>query len=237
MENIVKEMEDAAQRTKNINFLIETRCDNMLYLKRMCDDHSKTRWLNVVLVPPKDLLKNVDESTIHKRTRMWFVLGVNLAPLIKIDNIPTYVRSLAQMMEEYDYYFSNFGNTMEPTKIREKKASINLDNAYEAVKPKLHKAGHIVSYEFLDVFNIPCELDYLEITSALCEVLKVAYSKFNDEACSNKHIYETIQKLDARLKSYFFGIVAKELHKLAKKTVREHTSDVDSVYKAWEAGN
>jgi len=42
---------------------------------------------------------------------MWFILGVNLAPLVrgdqKVDNVPTYVRILAQLMEEYDYYMSN----------------------------------------------------------------------------------------------------------------------------------
>lgn len=37
---------------------------------------------------------------------MWFILGVNLSPILRIVNTPTYIRSLAQMMEEFEYYVS-----------------------------------------------------------------------------------------------------------------------------------
>jgi hypothetical protein len=43
------------------------------------------------------------------RTKIWFCLGVSLAPLIRIDNMTTFVRSLSQMMEEFDYFSGNSG--------------------------------------------------------------------------------------------------------------------------------
>ena len=40
---------------------------------------------------------------------MWFCLGVSLAPLLRIDSVTTYVRSLSQMMEEFEYFIGNSG--------------------------------------------------------------------------------------------------------------------------------
>jgi len=42
---------------------------------------------------------------IQKRVFQWFSLGLSLAPLLSIENGPTFVRSLVQLIEEYDYHF------------------------------------------------------------------------------------------------------------------------------------
>lgn len=62
------------------------------------------------------------------------------------------------------------------------KVSVKLDNAFEAVKPKLHKVENQVAYEFLEVYNIvstftphhllkflqPCKLNYFQLVNSLC---------------------------------------------------------------------
>jgi hypothetical protein len=239
MEGIVKEMEDALQRKKTIKLLIEKRFNNFDYFKRIMNlqnekMNKKIHWLNIVYLTPSEILNSIDFSVIQKRARMWFILGVNLSPILRIVNTPTYIRSLAQMMEEFEYYVSTNMKIPYLGFHIKKQLSVNLDNEYEAVKPKLHKNGNNVEYEFLDIVNIPCELDYFEIIFALTETLKHVYAKFDDECCSNKHIYETIIKLDSRLKNHFFGILEKELNKLAKKIVKEQMEDVYSVFNAWE---
>jgi hypothetical protein len=103
MENVVKEIEEAAQRKKFLKTLVETRCNNFDYFKRAYEEKG-IYWLNVVYAQPSQIVRTVEESTIEKRCKMWFTLGLSLAPLVKITNSPTFVRSFAQMMEEFEYY-------------------------------------------------------------------------------------------------------------------------------------
>ena len=46
-----------------------------------------------------------------------------------------------------------------------KGVTVNMDNAYEAVKPRLHKIGNHVAYEFLQVFNVVILLIWTIINS------------------------------------------------------------------------
>jgi len=80
-------------------------------------------------------------------------------------------------------------------------------------------------------------LDYCQIIIALCDVLKLVYSKFDDEKCSNKQLFETIIKIDSKIKSNFYGVLEKEAHKLAKKMVKDQANDVNSIFEAWSSVN
>jgi len=235
MDNVVKEMEDSTQRKKTISKIIEKRCENITYLRRIYEQEKSIQWLNIAVIDPKKIINKIGKEKIQKRAKSWFFLGLSLAPLVKIPNIPTYVRSLAQIMEEYEYYIEYMNSKDSLRNLYKTGGTVNLDNEFEEIKPKLHKVGNHVAYEFLSVFNVPCELSYFHIIFSLCDVLKIVYQKFNDECCSTKRIYETIIKLDTRLKNHFFGVLEKEVHKLAKKTVQTDTSDIESVFKAWEA--
>jgi len=242
MEDLVKEMKDSGLRRKNIMVLVEKRCSNIDYLRRILQRYNaKARiyWMNVVSIDTDSLVRNVEKRVRNKRTKIWFLLGVNFSKLLRIQNIPTYIRSSAQMLEEFDYFISNMSSSVSTSTFSKApsmiaKASVNLDNEFEVVKPKLHKIGNTVTYEFLITFNIPCELDYFQIIYALCEVLKLVYSKFDDDCCSNKHIYETVMKMDSRIKHHFLSVLEKEIHQFAKNTLREQVSDLESIFKAWD---
>jgi hypothetical protein len=40
----------------------------------------------------------------------WFALGISLAPLIQSENGVTFVRAVAQLLEEFEYYFGHMGS-------------------------------------------------------------------------------------------------------------------------------
>jgi hypothetical protein len=103
MDNVVKEIEEASQRKKYLKVLVEKRCQNFDYLKRVYEENG-LYWLNVVYAHPRQVIQDVDASSLRKRCKMWFTLGISLAPLVNISNNPTFVRSFAQMMEEFEYY-------------------------------------------------------------------------------------------------------------------------------------
>eukprot|EP01117_Protostelium_nocturnum_P018356 TRINITY_DN7662_c0_g1_i1.p1 TRINITY_DN7662_c0_g1~~TRINITY_DN7662_c0_g1_i1.p1 ORF type:complete len:166 (+),score=59.42 TRINITY_DN7662_c0_g1_i1:109-606(+) len=154
MDTIVKEMEDAAMRKKALGLLVEKRSELIDYLKRLYHGEKNLHYLNIVRIDPQLLLKDLEDATIQKRAKNWFILGYNLAPMIRIENPSTFVRSLSQLIEEFDYLVdhdhSSISNStqMVPSQV----SSINLDN--DDFKPKIHKVGSSVNFEFLRLFNI-----------------------------------------------------------------------------------
>jgi len=55
--------------------------------------------------------------------------------------------------------------------------STHLDNEFDVIKPKLHKSGNAIAFEYLIVPNIPCDLDYVRIVFGLCDILLTIYKK------------------------------------------------------------
>jgi len=234
MEDLIEKVEDNTQKEKKIKSLIVKRIETLDYLHQIHEHEKTVQWVNLVLLNKEDIIKAIGENTVQKRAKFWFLLGVNLASLVQIQNVPTYVRSLLQMMEELEHYMGTIGSThLNPLQGYKAGVSVHLDKEYESFKPKLHKIGSTVAYEFLTVFNIPCELDYFRIIITLCEVLKLVYQKFRDDSSSSKYIYEAIIKFDSRVKTEFFASLEKESHKLAKKVVQEQIIDNNSIFKAW----
>lgn len=62
MDNVVKEMEEAKDRAKHVAYLTEVRTENILYLKKLYDKDERLNWLNVVSVPPQDILRQMDDK-------------------------------------------------------------------------------------------------------------------------------------------------------------------------------
>jgi len=69
MEDLVKEMKDSGLRRKNIMVLVEKRCSNIDYLKRIlqrCDAKTRIYWMNVVSIDTDSLVRNVEKRVRNK---------------------------------------------------------------------------------------------------------------------------------------------------------------------------
>ncbi|KYQ90865.1 hypothetical protein DLAC_07736 [Tieghemostelium lacteum] len=178
-------------------------------------------WMNVAQIQKSDLEKSTD---IQKRLLGWFCLGLSLAPLTTTDKGPAYVRSLVQLMEEYDYHFE-LGSAMQGVKVllSKKQPTHTVVNENEHIKSKIMKIGNTVVYEFLKIFNISMakDLDYFHVVFSLLEILELIYKKFDKETCSSKYVYEALLKVDSRLKHHIFGFLSKEIDKISTQIIRE----------------
>ena len=67
MDGIVKEMEDAKERKKGLNFMLDKRQATMEYLKKIYTPQNKHHWLGVSLVEPEEILKHIEETSREKR--------------------------------------------------------------------------------------------------------------------------------------------------------------------------
>jgi hypothetical protein len=101
---------------------------------------------------------------------MWCTLGLSLAPLIKVDSCVTLIRSLAQLMEEFDHYVENRCRLTESMKMGMRSYTAGLDSENEAIKPKLHKIGTHIAFEFLIAVNM-----VLISSSVHMTILPIAY--------------------------------------------------------------
>jgi len=227
MDAIVTKMEEEKERKRYIQLLLEKRKFNMDYLKRV-HDARQIHWMNVVLLSPPDFTEE-----IQRRKVQWFNLGLSLAPLSVIENGPTYVRSLLQLMEEFEYHFF-LHPAVQGVKLllSSKQQGPVAANEVDQLRVKIQKVGNAVIYEYLKVYNNPIEqdLDYFQVVYGMCEVLVQVYTKLDHASSYSKNVYEAITKVDSRLKELFFGFLSKELTKIATKIVKEQVGDLDSLF-------
>ncbi|KAN0006792.1 hypothetical protein ACTFIU_004983 [Dictyostelium citrinum] len=178
-------------------------------------------WMNVTMIQRQDFEKSQE---IQKRLLGWFCLGFSLAPLIATDKGPAYIRSLVQLMEEYDYHFE-LGSAMQGVKVllSKKQPTHTVVNENEHIKSKIVKIGTTVVYEFLKIFNISIakDLDYFQVVFSLLEILEQIYKKIDKETCSSKYVYEALLKVDSRLKHNIFGFLSKEIDKMSMAIIKE----------------
>eukprot|EP01111_Echinosteliopsis_oligospora_P010935 TRINITY_DN3491_c0_g1_i2.p1 TRINITY_DN3491_c0_g1~~TRINITY_DN3491_c0_g1_i2.p1 ORF type:complete len:227 (-),score=36.26 TRINITY_DN3491_c0_g1_i2:264-944(-) len=220
MDSMLTKMEEEKERKKNMAYLLDKRKFNIAYLKRMHEGRN-IHWMNVALISRPEF-----SDDIQKRTTMWFYLGLSIAPLAVIESGPSYVRSLLQLTEEFEYHF-----VLHPAVAGVKLLLLNSKqtathttvNEGEALKAKINKVGNSVLYEYLKVYNNPiaAEMDYFQVVFALCEVLRQVYVKLEHQSSYTKFVYEAITKIDSRLKAHFFGFLSNELAKIATKIVQE----------------
>ncbi|PRP75074.1 hypothetical protein PROFUN_03910 [Planoprotostelium fungivorum] len=219
-------------RKRNLEMLVEKRTNTLDYLKRLYSGEQNLHYLNIVRVQPQQVIQAIKPATLQKRAMAWCILGYSLASTLKIENTPTYVKTLIQLMEEYDYLLDHDMSSFGPN-FKSREVSVNLDREdVEEFKPKIHKVGNTVYFEFLQIFNIPCDLDYLEIIFALSDVLKLVFGKLDVDKVNRLH-YELILRFDSRMKHHFYSVLEKEMYEIGKKTVAEQTADVNTLFKTW----
>eukprot|EP01116_Phalansterium_solitarium_P011210 TRINITY_DN26825_c0_g1_i1.p1 TRINITY_DN26825_c0_g1~~TRINITY_DN26825_c0_g1_i1.p1 ORF type:complete len:237 (-),score=59.62 TRINITY_DN26825_c0_g1_i1:93-803(-) len=235
MENVLSHLDDEKARKNTICVLARSRCKQIKYIKKLLTD-KKNHWFNIGLIQRVDFfIRFHPEGGLQKRARLWFRLGVSLAPLMQIEDTATLIRSLSQTMEELDHFTVTEDSRMfRPFGFAYKKSvSVNMDDRDSPVKPRLQRMGSHVIYEFLNSVNIPCELDFFEVVYALCDILTMMYPRFDDEIARSKHFFDAVTKIDARLRADFLGVLEKEMVLFTQEKVDEQTADLDKLFKAW----
>eukprot|EP01080_Neovahlkampfia_damariscottae_P002800 gene2800-4208_t len=148
--------------------LVTRRVENITYLKNTLtgDEH----WMNISKI--KFQIDNNSE-TIQKRIEQWLSLGLSISPLLVCDG-RNFIHSFSQLMEEYEYHYSNFA--VQGIKMLKAFTSSLVDAG-----PTLNKVGGTIVYQYLKIPNIPCALDYYQVTLSLCDIMTFAYRKFMEQ--------------------------------------------------------
>jgi len=202
-----------AQMSETIEYVVTKRQKNFDYIKRA--HQGKIHWLNVIKLSKSQILKYYTPSKLQKRVERWFMLGMSVGKFLEFSSGALVVRSLTQLLEEYEHYVSHG----KPQKrawvppVAEKQYQPS-----EPVKPVLLKMKRHVVYEYLQTPQMCMDeghLDYCEVVYSLCEVMSFVYNKFLDGTCSPPHIHEAILKCDKKIKTMIIGKMASDLTNIA----------------------
>ena len=93
--------------------------------------------------------------------------------------------------------------------------------------PSIHKFDSTIVFEHLITCHVPFELDHVEVCVGLCEILISLYDRFPCEECyTNAVIYDSIMKIDGRMKRYVVSLIAKELTDFCTVAVKNETESL-----------
>eukprot|EP01034_Spumella_vulgaris_P026344 gene26344-32910_t len=107
--------------------------------------------------------------------------------------------------------------------------TVPLDASADLVRPSVYKFNNTVVFEHLTVLNIPYALDYVEVLIALCEALSNLYDNLLHEDCYNNQIvYDTIVRLDGRIKHHVINMIGKELTEASSNKLKSATNSLRS---------
>ena len=231
------------QRKQRLEALVLKRKHNVAYIAKVYNGSSF--WLNCRLLTSKDIQNYISQTVPKLRTKMYFYLGLSISRILieHQSGGAIVVKAFAQLLEEWEYYFSS--SAMQSVRFVLAKNSTSIypqTNHHHGVadgdadnltssRGNIHKFNGTIVYEHLLTPAVPFDLDYVEVTCALSEVLKSLYDNFLQAECYNSNsIYELIIKLDLKLKHHFINLIAKELTETTLLSVK---ADLD-VFKQGE---
>jgi hypothetical protein len=133
-------------------------------------------------------VKYVRSSVPKQRIESYFLLGLSIAKTLLLPVGTLTVRAFSQLMEEWEYY--NSGNAMQSVKYVMAKTSpcvypntVPIEGMADLTRPSIYKFNNGVVYEYLQVFQIAFDLDYLEVVISLCDVFYKLYERlFHQES-------------------------------------------------------
>jgi len=233
------------QRKHRLLAVVMKRQANIQYLHRV--HLGDFYWLNCVLISKQTLRNLVRQESYKQRAVSFFYLGFSLARLLNLPNGTTFINSVCQLFEEWEYYFSgsavqsvkyvlsrNSTSNYPQTLNINNRSSLQLLTTNEPINtsksfrpPSLSRFNNTIVYEVLQCPHLSQSLDYLQVLLSLCEVLTQLYSKLSHpDSYTNKSLYDAIVKLDLRIKHHFINLVSKELTELSFRIMRRDLLDV-----------
>eukprot|EP01032_Pedospumella_encystans_P014292 gene14292-16429_t len=233
---IAEERANAAlklQRKQRLQAMIIKRQRNLAYLKKV--HQGGCYWLNTILLTHADLLAYSTKFVSKQRVESFFSLGISISKIVELNPGLPVVRAFSQLMEEWEYVHS--GTTMQSVKFMMAKNSTcvypqmsPIEGFSDLARPSVYKFNNAVVFEHLRLPHIPFELDYLEVFTGLCVELSKLYEKLIHEECyANQIIYDTIVRLDTRVKHHIINLVSKEVTDACSAKMKSNTRSLRSL--------
>lgn len=222
---IAKQESSTTPEWDQVVAMIRKRVATFAYLRRAHE--GRVHYFNTAILTKEDLASISEGPKVKKRTHHWFVLGVSLGGLLEIDNPIDYIRGLVLLVQEYEYYTAKgFISKQKMKQIFRKKTKSPESGSNTFVVPlAVHDTGE---YTYLDIRNIPFDLDYFQTFYTLCDVVCEVYYKILDEASSLAvpGFFEALLRIDNRLKK-IISVVTSELDGIIQSTVKEELKCID----------
>ena len=165
------------------------------------------------------------EGESRERLQRWMVLGASLATLLQVPDTTEFIHSLAQLLEEYDYFFSNAayqGMVMLSNQIGSGKDDSAQLASPRPVKPRVRK--HM---RHLDTRMVNFTLDPRQVVVSLCDVVACTFRRFMDPVCAEKPtLFDGILRLEQQISEHFIGKAARaNSFQLATPSFLVHSSE------------
>ena len=185
--------------------------------------------MNTILLTSNDVQGLIGNHVPKQRVESFFSLGISVSKIVSLNAGVPIVRAFSQLMEEWEYVHS--GTAMQGVKFVMAKNSTciypqmsPIEGLADLARPSVYKFNNAVVYEHLQLPRIPYELDYAEVFIGLCGELSRLYEKLIHEECySNQMIYDTIVRLDTRVKQQILTLVAKEVNDACSRKMKGGT--------------
>ncbi|PIA17554.1 hypothetical protein COEREDRAFT_86161 [Coemansia reversa NRRL 1564] len=180
-------------------------------------------YFNVLLFDPDDLQGMFNSIRLRKRTRVYFMLGSSLGPILAISNPTDYIKALGILVSEYDSYMSESGSK---TKKRHFFRKSKGGEEHSATAQSGYELGN---FSYLDTHTPPFDLDFLQVFDTFCQITVIMYTKLADSLLSisiTQTAFDNIAKIDSRFKK-MINVVTKELDELVKNEITKELRLLD----------
>ncbi len=206
------------QRKQRLETLIDKRINNFLYLKKIHE--GGCYWLNCVLFEKNDLNNCIQLKCPDNRSLTYYYLGLSVSSLLDITDGPPVIKALSQLMEEWEYAFSNAA--IQGMKYVLARTSNGVYPQFTAVaddqdqiRSTVYKFDNDVIYQYLNFPHVPFELDYIEVLFSLCDMLQLLYKKlWHIDSYRYLYcilIYTSTYRLHTYIYLYFYTYVYDEM--------------------------
>ncbi|KAF9354919.1 histone methyltransferase set1 [Mortierella sp. NVP85] len=169
---------------------------NELLLKRITSweylgwvHHGKMAYFNTILLTEADLRKFYTPELVQKRTHQFFLLGTAIGTALEIPSIADFARTLNAIVHEYEHFLSA-------------DSKLKMQNLFRTGRKALETWSfeETDEYTHFEVRTVPFEMDYTVVFATLCEIVALAYKKFDTQQANIITDSEVFYKIDVRLK-------------------------------------
>lgn len=216
------------ERMARLEDIVEKRKDSFAYLKGMHAGDSY--WLNCVLLRRQTDLAIYATELPRQRILRLFYLGMSLARLAQGGGGAGLVKSILQLLEEWEYHFAGSATQSVRSMLAKgvdtpyPSSTISQEPAKpqeEPVVPKLFKFANDVVYEHLLTPQVPFSLDYFQVFFSLSDIICLVYNKFMDDECyGNLYIFDALMKVDAKIKQHVLNETADDFAGMSANIIK-----------------
>ncbi|KAG0238029.1 hypothetical protein BGW42_007583 [Actinomortierella wolfii] len=210
--------------TETVTNLAKKRCMSWHYLKRV--HQGGMAMYNTAILTEVELRAAFTEEKMHRRTLQYFLLGTSLATILEIPNTFDCVKALNTMLQEYEYFTA--------AESRSKMSFFKATSRKATDGKSIEETGE---YTYLEVRNVPFNMDYVITFATLCDMILMVYEKLATESQWNITNADLFQKVDARLKK-ILTLALREVEALTREVVVQELNAIDplgAIINDWEA--